>query len=203
MNRFNLIALCLAATLGLAACDDSKPDSRQAQAAADRADAVESADKDACDRLSGNAKDICMADAKGRANIALAERAFADKPTDEHRFELLMARADAAYAVAKERCDDLSGNANDVCRKEAERAYATAKADATLAEKVADAQSTAREATSEAVEEARETTGAAIHDAVETKQDAGYAVALEKCDAFAGDARKNCIERAKADYAQN
>jgi len=122
MNRFQLTVICLAATFGIAACDNSKPESRQATAAAERADAVESANKDACDSLSGNAKDICMADAKGRADVALAESKFNDKPSEEHRFELLMARADAAYGVAKERCDDLSGNANDVCRKEADRA---------------------------------------------------------------------------------
>jgi hypothetical protein len=31
----------------------------------------------------------------------------------------LLAKADAAYAIANERCDDLAGNAQDVCRKEA------------------------------------------------------------------------------------
>jgi len=203
MKRFHLTALCLAVTVGMAGCDNPKLESRQATAAAERADAVESANKDACDRLSGNAKDICMADAKGRASIAQAERTLSNSPSDKHRVELLMAKAEATYAVAKERCDDLSGNANDVCRKEAEQAYAIAKADATLAEKVADAQSTARKATSEAVGEARETTAAAVDEAVETKRDARYEVAVEKCKTFAGDARADCIENAKATYAQN
>jgi hypothetical protein len=33
-----------------------------------------------------------------------------------------MAKVDADYAVAKEKCDDFSGNAKDVCVKEAKAA---------------------------------------------------------------------------------
>ena len=33
--------------------------------------------------------------------------------------KVLVAKAESAYAVAKERCDDKSGNAKDVCVKEA------------------------------------------------------------------------------------
>ena len=35
----------------------------------------------------------------------------------------VMAKADATYEVAKERCDDLSGNAKDVCKKDAKAAF--------------------------------------------------------------------------------
>jgi hypothetical protein len=43
------------------------------------------------------------------------------------------AKADAAYELAKEKCDDLSGNAKDVCQKDAKAAQASAKADAKAA----------------------------------------------------------------------
>ena len=33
-----------------------------------------------------------------------------------------MKKADAEYDVAKERCDDLAGNAKDVCQKDAKAA---------------------------------------------------------------------------------
>ena len=41
-----------------------------------------------------------------------------------------MAKADATYEIAKERCDDLTGNAKDVCKKDAKTAFETTKADA-------------------------------------------------------------------------
>ena len=41
-----------------------------------------------------------------------------------------IAKAEAEYAVAKERCDDQAGNAKDVCVKEAKSAQTAAKANA-------------------------------------------------------------------------
>jgi hypothetical protein len=41
-----------------------------------------------------------------------------------------MAKAEADYDVAKEKCDDQSGNAKDVCKKDAKAAFTSAKADA-------------------------------------------------------------------------
>ena len=44
-----------------------------------------------------------------------------------------MAKADAMYDTAKEKCDDLSGNAKDVCIKDAKVVYTKAKDDAKIA----------------------------------------------------------------------
>ena len=41
-----------------------------------------------------------------------------------------IARTEADYAVAKERCDDQAGDAKEVCLKEAKAAEAAAKANA-------------------------------------------------------------------------
>jgi hypothetical protein len=41
-----------------------------------------------------------------------------------------VAKAEADYRVAKERCDDQAGNVKDVCLEEAKAAEAAAKADA-------------------------------------------------------------------------
>jgi len=200
MNRFRLAVFCLAATLGVGGCDMSKPDSSSSK---QKVSTTQVGGETNCNDLTGNAKDICVAEEKGRASIAEAEFAAREMPSDQHRYDLQMARAEAAYAVAKERCDDLSGNANDVCRKEAEGAYAAAKADATLAEKTADASAIERDAAMDASETARETTSAAREDAVETKLDAEYAIAKAKCDVFAGDAKDQCLQKAEAQFAHN
>jgi len=44
-----------------------------------------------------------------------------------------MAKAAATYDTAKEKCDDLSANAKDVCVKDAKAAHTKAKDDAKMA----------------------------------------------------------------------
>jgi len=156
-----------------------------------------------CDTLAGNAKDICEKEADGRRWIDAAEFAANREPSEQHTYDLRIAKADAAIGVAKERCDDLSGNPEDVCRQEAERAFETAKAEATLQLKLSDADAVARRATNEANKEAAETSQDAREDAAEVEHDAALSVAKEKCDRFANDERSDCIDSAKAAYAKN
>jgi len=40
-------------------------------------------------------------------------------------------------------------------------------------------------------------------DAATDKRNAGYAVAKEKCDTFAGDAKVSCVREAKVRYGQS
>ncbi|MNC96470.1 hypothetical protein D3C83_138490 [compost metagenome] len=56
--------------------------------------------------------------------------------------------------------------------------------------------------TSEANNQAGEKGAAARKDAAADKRDADYAVAKEKCDAFAGDAKSSCMNDAKARYGK-
>lgn len=142
-----------------------------------------------CDTLSGNAKDICVVEAKGAHSIAKAELEARENNTPKTQYNILVAKAEAVYAVANEKCDDLSGNAKDVCVKDAKAVLTTAEADAKADKKVIDAKSTA----SEKVGEAR--VGAA-----EEKQDANYAAAKERCDKYAGEAKENCTKDAKTKF---
>ena len=204
MNKFNLTALaaalCLTASAGAFGAVMSKAEYKSAgQDIAGRY----ASDQAACKATTGNAKDICSEEAKGREKIAKAELEANYQPSDKHRYDLRIAKADAAYAVAKEKCDDLAGNAKDVCRKEAKSAYVTAKADAKLADKTAVANAAAREKTADAKATARDKTADAQKDAATEKRDAAYAVAKEKCDAFAGDAKAGCLKDAKARYGQS
>ena len=86
------------------------------------------AEAQSCDSRSGNAKGICVAEAKGNEKVARAELEDRDKGTAKSRQEALVARAEANYDVAKERCDDFAGNAKDVCIKDAQAALTAAKA---------------------------------------------------------------------------
>jgi len=56
--------------------------------------------------------------------------------------------------------------------------------------------------TSDANQVARDKTAAARGDAATNKRDADYAVAREKCDVFAADAKDTCIKEAKARFGQ-
>ena len=198
MKTSNLLLAMMAAaglTLAGAAPAANLPTSTmskdQRDAAYKEAAAHYKADKDACGSMSGNAKDICMEEAKGKEKVAKAEADAAFKGTPKARESARMARADATYNVAKEKCDDLSGNQKDVCVKEAKAQYTKAKADAKVDRVAADT----RNASSEKVAAARK-------DAAEDKRDADYKVAIEKCDSLAGASKDTCVRDAKMRFGK-
>ena len=149
-------------------------------------------DKEACKSMTGNAKDVCMEQAKGKEKVAKAEADAAYKSTPKARESARIAKADADYNVAKEKCDDLSGNQKDVCVKEAKAMHVKAKADAKVDRVAADS----RNASAEKTAEARK-------DAAEDKRDADYKVAIEKCDSLAGAAKDTCVRNAKMTYGKS
>ncbi len=144
----------------------------------DRVSADYKADKSACATMSGNQKDICQEQAKGKEKVARAELEYnyTGKMSDSNK--VAIAKADSTYAVAKEMCDDKAGNLKDVCVAEAKAVHTKALADAKLVKKVGDAKM----------------------DAVEDKRDADYKVATEKCESLAGDAKSACVSAAKLRY---
>ena len=97
--------------------------------------ATHKASKLACDAQTGNAKDVCIEDAKGVEKIALAELQAHYEPSTRHSYKVGAAKAKAAFDVAKQKCDDQTGNPKDVCRKEAEATYTAAMAEAKLTAK--------------------------------------------------------------------
>jgi hypothetical protein len=143
--------------------------------------------KTACAALSGNAKDVCMAEARGKRKVALAELELSYRATGKNRYRLGITQAEATYHVARERCDDLSGNAKDVCVKEAQAAEVTAKSDAKVVRKTAEADKSALQKSSDARQ-----------DAATDKREAQYRVEKEKCDALSGTAKSQCVDQAKA-----
>ena len=84
------------------------------------------ADKANCATLAGNAKDVCEEEAEGKEDIAKADLEAQYKPTPRNQEKARVARADAAYEVAKEKCDDLSGDTKNSCEKDAKAAHTAA-----------------------------------------------------------------------------
>jgi hypothetical protein len=149
-------------------------------------------DKDACSPRSGNAKDICLAEANGKEMIAKADAEAAYRNSSIARESARVTRAEATYSVAKEKCDDLAGNTKDVCVKEADAALVKAKADAKVDRVAADTRQDAATKQADARKEANT-----------EKRDADYKVAIEKCDAVAGAVKDSCISAAKAQYGKS
>jgi hypothetical protein len=88
-----------------------------------------------CGELKANARDICMAEAKGGERVAVARLEAQFKPTGTREEKARRAEADAAYDVAKERCDDRKGNAKEACQMEAKAMHTSALADIKRASK--------------------------------------------------------------------
>src|SRR5687767_1000751 len=78
----------------------------------DRISADYKAAREKCNTLKANAKDICVAEAKGVEKVAKAELEAQYKPSPRNDEKLTVAKADAAYDVAKEKCDDLAPSAS-------------------------------------------------------------------------------------------
>lgn len=204
MNKLNIntvaLAVSLAFSTGAMAQSQSNNDYK---ADMSKITAEYKLAKAGCASLSGNANDICEADAKGKKKVAQAELETSYKPTTENQYKERVARAEADYAVANERCDDKAGNAKDVCVKEAKAAETGAKADAKAQMKILDANATAHEKSVEANVMANEKADDAHKDAAANKLDAEYKVAKEKCDTYAGNTKDVCVNEAKARFSKS
>lgn len=136
--------------------------------------------KAACGSLAANAKDVCVAEAKGKEKTGLADHEFAYTGKPKDKTAALVALAKANYSVAKEKCDDKAGNDKDVCVKEAKSVETAALANATRDSKIGEAKA----------------------EASDDKRDAEYKVAAEKCDAMSGVAKSSCVAAAKSKYGK-
>lgn len=136
------------------------------------------ADKLQCASLAGNTKDVCMEQAKAKEAVGNAELEYAYTRKSEDGIKARNVKAKANYAVANEKCDDLSGNAKDVCTKEAKAIEVKALAEAHLDQ------------------ETTKSKGEAKHDI----REAEYKLALEKCDALSGNTKSLCVTQAKQQF---
>jgi hypothetical protein len=88
--------------------------------------------KAGCKSMTGNAKDVCIKEAKAKENIAKAELEAKRKGTPGAQYDVMVTKAKQNYEVAKEKCEDQKGADRSACKKQAkadeEKAIAEAKA---------------------------------------------------------------------------
>jgi hypothetical protein len=171
------LAVCIG-TLAFASGSHAAGDKGAYESAKTSAKSTYEAAKAKCDAMKDNAKDICVAEAKAARTRTDEQAEAAYKGTPKAREHAIHEIAEADYKVAKERCDDKTGNDKDVCVKVAKAAMTKAKADAKATRVSTDAKM----------------------DASKDKREADYKVAAEKCDAMTGDAKSACVKDAKAKY---
>lgn len=177
----------MTAILGLAlACSSASaagpsPEAKAAYAQArDRAEADYKVARAQCDAITGNPKDVCVAEAKA-ARVRTTEEAEAlYRNTLKAYTDSRLKIAEANYDRDKVRCEALTGNYKDVCIKQAKATRVAAEADAKADKKAIQARTDARD----------------------DKMTAEYKVAREKCDAFAGAVKDRCVAAAKTQYGQ-
>lgn len=179
----------IACVLGLSAAAYAELSKPERKAEEDRISAEYKSALNDCARKSGNAKDSCMAGARGAEKVARAELEARDRDTPKAGAAVRIARAEAGYAVARETCEDFAGNARDVCVQDAQAVLTRAKADAKADRK-----------TEEAHKAANEKVAAARRDADEIKRQADYNAARERCDALSDSAKDRCLADARAKH---
>jgi hypothetical protein len=143
-----------------------------------------------CKKLQGNARDVCKVQAKGNFNVAKAAIEVKYKPSPANEDGVKLARAEAAWRLASEKCDDMSGNAKDVCRADAKATWVAARSETRLNRAAVDKGIYSRKAVSQR------------KDAREDTADALYAAARERCDALSGEAKAGCVGDAKKRFGK-
>jgi len=150
------------------------------EAAKDRAASNYKAAHEQCERLAGNPKDVCIAEAKAAKVHAESDAEAQYKNTPSAVADARKTKASADYDVNKAKCESQTGNAKDVCVKQAKATLVAAEADAKADKKSGDARA----------------------DAADDKNSADYKVALEKCEAYAGPTKDTCVADVKSRYGK-
>jgi hypothetical protein len=129
-----MLAGLLAFSSGFAADQMSKDEYK---AAKDQIKATYKSDDAACDKMSGNAKDVCHKEAKAKEKVAMAELDYKKSGKEADRIKAAKVKAEQDYAIAKEKCEDKSVADKGACKKEAKAAEEKAMADVKAEKKVA------------------------------------------------------------------
>lgn len=170
-------ALAWAGAARAQAVPDAKTAYEQARATAE---ANYKAAKARCDLITGNPHDLCLAEAKAARVRVEEESEAAYKNTLSAYTQARMRIASANFDRDKVRCAAVTGNDRDVCLEQAKATLVAAQADAKADRKSIEARLDARE----------------------DKIAAQYRVAIEKCDAYAGAVKDQCVNAAKTQFGK-
>lgn len=111
-------ALCIACLGGSAIAAAAESEYYKSEIA--KAAALYKLEKQHCDSLDGNARDVCMQRATAHLKIAEADIRAYDKNTTAAGISAEKERIEQLHKVDREKCDALSGNAEDICDAEAD-----------------------------------------------------------------------------------
>lgn len=144
--KLTVIAAALALGFTGAVQAQSKADRKVHNADEERIESEFKAAKERCDAMQGNRKDVCVAEAKAKERVAKAENdAKNAKDRTQAQAKVEGVKADAAYDVARQRCQEKKGNEKDVCMKDAKVRHDRAKATSARHERSATTGSTTPE----------------------------------------------------------
>ena len=133
-----------------------------------------------CDSMSGNDKDVCMADARLTRTRTEANALSLYNNTPKGREKARTNLADAEYDLAKAKCGDKSGADKDDCMNNAKSVHTAAVADAK-------AGSTATGASA----------AGATASGGDSREQARSAAASDKCAQVGGDSKTGCLVQTK------
>lgn len=140
-----------------------------------------------CDAMSGNDKDVCMAEAKvtrvRAENAALAQYSTTPRSREKARSNL----ADAEYALAKQKCDAKQGADKDSCMDNAKSVHTAA---------IADAKADRKEAAAVGTSTAGATAAGGLVTTTDTR-DAAKSAAVDKCAQAGNDGKTGCLVETK------
>ncbi len=122
--------------------------SAEYKAEKDRIEADAKSAKAACKGMKDNAKDICQAEAKGKEKLAKKELDLKKNPNDKNAVDVEKMKAEVAYEIAKEKCEDQKGADAAACKKQAKAAKDKAMAEAKNYKRMASADTGMTKATS-------------------------------------------------------
>ena len=190
--KINHLIVAMLVTAGFSGATHAESISKEAfETAIAQADSVFKIAKQKCETLSGNTRNICLAQAKGVQSVTKATAEANYERTESARLKAAEAKVEAEYQVAKERCEALSGGQRDTCREEAKAIKVKGDEAARLASK-----------TAEATEEFLKTTKEARQKAGQVSRDADYKVAIEKCKQLSGQLKEQCVQDAKTKFGK-
>lgn len=138
--------------------------------------------RDKCNNLKANAKDICVSEAKGMQKVAQAELKSNYEPSARNIEKFAMAKGDAIYDTAKEKCDDNQGNAKSMCRADAKAVHVKTNDEARVVRVSA---------------ETNKLNSGVRKMATKDEKEADYKAAATRCDSMMGTSKDTCISDAK------
>ncbi len=117
------VAICAGAMLFCGNAAAAQGDKAVYDQAKTSAHATYDTDKKACDGMSGNAKDICVAEAKAKRVKTEENAEAAYENTPKAREHAIHEAAEADYKVATEKCGALAGDPKSACMADAKARF--------------------------------------------------------------------------------